>query len=77
MIFHFVKIMDDLELFNKKTPKIRFDDDICLGQFLKYYTKKYGGLIGPKNGEILEFQKVEICQIQIFQGCSSIFSCIF
>ena len=39
MIFHFVKIMDDLELFNKKTPKIRFDDDIFLGQFLKYYTK--------------------------------------
>ena len=43
MIFHFVKIMDDLELFNQKTSKIRFDDDIFLGQFLKYYTKNMGG----------------------------------
>ena len=73
MISHFVKIMDDLKLFNEKTPKIRFDALICWGQFLKYDTKKYGVLIGPKNVEILEFQKVEISQIQIFQGCSSMF----
>ena len=39
--------------------------------------KKYGGLIGQKNGEILEFQKVEISKIQIFQRFSLIFSCIF
>ena len=31
MISHFVKIMDDLKLFNQKTPKIRFDDDIFVG----------------------------------------------
>ena len=43
MIFHFVKIMDDLELFNKKTQKIRFDDEICWGQFLKYDTTNMGG----------------------------------
>ena len=42
MIFHFVKIMDDLELLKGKTPKIRFDDAICLGQFLKYDTKNMG-----------------------------------
>ena len=77
MIFHFVKIMDDLELFNQKTPKIRFDDAILLGQFLKYDTKNMGGLRGPKNVEILEFQKVEISKIHMFQGCSLIFSCIF
>ena len=77
MIFHFVKIMDDLELFNKKTPKIRFDDDIFLGVIPQILYKKYGGLIGPKNGEILEFQKVEISKIQIFQGCSSIFLVFF
>ena len=39
--------------------------------------KKYGGLIGPKNWEILEFQKVEISKIQIFQGCSLIFLVFF
>ena len=43
MIFHFVKIMDDLELFNQKTPKNRFDDAIFSGQFLKYDTKNIGG----------------------------------
>ena len=43
MIFHFVKIMDDLELFNQKTPKIRFDDAILFGQFFKYDTKNMGG----------------------------------
>ena len=43
MIFHFVKIMDDLELFKGKTPQIRFDDAIFLGQFLKYDTKNMGG----------------------------------
>ena len=43
MIFHFVQIMDDLELFNEKTPKTRFDDAISLGQFLKYDTKNMGG----------------------------------
>ena len=47
MIFHFVKIMADLKLFKQKTPKIRFDDDIVFGQFLKYDTKN-GGLIGPE-----------------------------
>ena len=62
MIFHFVKIMDDLELFNKKTPKIRFDDDILLGQFLKYYTKNMGGIISPKmsknwNSRKLRYEK--------------------
>ena len=31
------------------------------------------GLRGPKNVEILEFQKVEISKIPIFQGCSLIF----
>ena len=48
MIFHFVKIMDDLKLFQGKTPKIRFDDAIFGGR-----------LIGQKNVKILEFQKVE------------------
>ena len=43
MVSHFVKIMDDLELFNEKTPKIRFDDTIFVGQFLKYDTKNIGG----------------------------------
>ena len=43
MIFHFVKIMDDLELFKGKTQKIRFDDAIFVGQFLKYDTKNMGG----------------------------------
>ena len=43
MISHFVKIMDDLKLFNEKTPKIRFDDAIFWGQFLKYDTKNMGG----------------------------------
>ena len=42
MISHFVKIMDDLKLFNEKTPKIRFDALIFLGQFLKYDTKIWG-----------------------------------
>ena len=39
--------------------------------------KKYGGLRGPENVEILAFQKVEISKIQIFQGCSSIFLVFF
>ena len=42
MISHFVKIMEDLELFKGETPKIRFDDAICWGQFLKYDTKNMG-----------------------------------
>ena len=50
MIFHFVRIMDDLKLFKGKTPKIRFDDAIFLGD----------RLIGPKNIKILECQKVEL-----------------
>ena len=61
MISHFVKIMDDLNLFDQKTPKIKFDALICLGQFPKYDTKIWG-LRGPKNVQILEFQKVEMCQ---------------
>ena len=36
-----------------------------------------GVLIGPKNVEILEFQKVEISKIQICQGCSLIFLVFF
>ena len=47
------------------------------GAIPEIWYKKYGGLRGPKNVEILEFQKVEISKIHIFQGCSSIFSCIF
>ena len=43
MISHFVKMMDDLELLNEKTPKIKFDALIVLGQFLKYDTKTMGG----------------------------------
>ena len=43
MIFHFVKIMDDLKLFHQKTPKICFDDAIFLGQFFKCDTKNMGG----------------------------------
>ena len=43
MISHFGYIMDDLELFKGKTPKIRFDDAIISGQFLKYDTKNMGG----------------------------------
>ena len=39
--------------------------------------QKIWGVIGPKNVEILEFQKVEISKIQIFQGCSSIFLVFF
>ena len=77
MIFHFVKIMYDLELFKGKTPQIRFDDAILLEQFLKYNTKKLGGLRGAKNVEILEFQKVEISKIQNFQRCSLIFLVFF
>ena len=52
--------MDDLELCNEKTPKLRFGDAIFLGQFLKYDTKNIGGLRGPEHVEILEFQKVEL-----------------
>ena len=48
-----------------------------LRRILQIIYKKYGGLIGPKNGEILEFQKVEISKIQIFQGCSRIFLVFF
>ena len=75
MIFHFVKIMDDLKLFKGKTPKIRFGDAIFWGNSWNMI-QKYGGLIGPKNVKILEFQKVEISKIHIFQWCSLIFSCI-
>ena len=77
MIFHFVKIMDDLEFFHQNTSKKRLIIRRFWGEFLKYYTKNMWGLRGPKNLEILEFQKVEISKIQIFQGCSLIFSCIF
>ena len=42
MISHFGKIMDDLELFHQKTPKIKFDALIFWGQFLKYDTKIWG-----------------------------------
>ena len=76
MISHFVQIMDDLELFKGKTPKIRFDDAICLGNSSNMIQKIWG-VNRSKDGESLEFQKVEISQIQIFQGCSSIFPCIF
>ena len=76
MISHCVQIMDDLKLFTGKTPKIRFDDAIFLGQFLKCDTKIWG-LRGPKNVEILEFQKIEISKIQIFQVCSLIFLVFF
>ena len=76
MIFHFVKIMDDLELFHQKTPKIKLDALIFLGEFLKYDTKNMG-VKRSKNVEILEFQKVEISKIQIFQGCSLIFLVFF
>ena len=61
MISHFVKIMDDLKLFNEKTPEIRFDALISLGQFLKYYIKSIG-VKRSNNVKILEFQKVEMCQ---------------
>ena len=33
MIFHFVKIIDDLELFKGKTPKIRVGEDF-FGQYV-------------------------------------------
>ena len=77
MIFHFVKIMDDLKLFNQKNTQKPINHTKFLRRILQIIYKKYGGLIGPKNGEILEFQKVEISKIMIFQGCSRIFSCIF
>ena len=59
---------------NTQNPINRQD---FLRRIPQIWYKKYGGLIGPKNVEILEFQKVEISKIQMFQGCSSIFSCIF
>ena len=40
MISHFVKIMDDLKLFNEKTPKIRFDDAIFFGAIPQIRYKK-------------------------------------
>ena len=61
MILHFVKIMGCQELFHEKTPKIRLDAKIVWGEFLKYYSTNMG-VIGSKNVEILEFQKVEMCQ---------------
>ena len=57
MISHFVKILDDLKSFNEKTPKIRFDALICLGQFLKYDTKIWE-LIGPKMSKFWNSRKL-------------------
>ena len=42
MIFHFVKIVDDLELFKGKTPKTRFDDAIFLGNSSNMIQKIWG-----------------------------------
>ena len=76
MIFHFVKIMDDLKLFHKK-PQKTINHPNFLKRIPQILNKKYGGLRGPENVEILEFQKVEISKIQIFQGCSRIFLVLF
>ena len=76
MISHFVKNIDDLKLFHEKTPKIRFDALIFVGAIPEIWYKKYGGLIGPKNVEILEFQKVEMCQDNEFLKWFPIFSYI-
>ena len=59
---------------NTRNPLRTYD---FVGAIPQIWYKKYGGLRGPENVEILEFQKVEISKIQIFRGCSSIFSCIF
>ena len=42
MIFHFVKIMDDLELFKGKAPKIRFGDVIFFGNSSNMIQKIWG-----------------------------------
>ena len=60
MISHFVKIMDDLKLFHQKTTKKRLIIRSFLGGKCQNMIQNYGGLIGSKNVEILEFQKVEI-----------------
>ena len=65
MISHFVKIMDDLELSHQKTPKT-INHPKFFRSNSQNIIQKYGGVIGPKNVEILEFQKVEISKIQIF-----------
>ena len=42
MIFHFVKIMDDLKFFHQKTPKNLLIVRSFWGEFLKYDTKNIG-----------------------------------
>ena len=60
MISHFVKIMDDLKLFHQKTTKNRLIIRSFFGGKCQNMIQNYWRLIGPKNVEILEFQKVEI-----------------
>ena len=62
MISHFVKIMDDSKLFHQKTTKNRLIIRSLFGGKCQNMIQNYGGLIGPKNVKILEFQKVEMCQ---------------
>ena len=57
MIFHFVKIMDDLELFNKKHQKYA-SMMTFFGGNSSNIIQKIWGVNKSKNVEILEFQKV-------------------
>ena len=61
MILHFVKIMGLSKKIHEQNTTNPFRREDLLGQFLKYDTKNVG-VINPKNVEILEFQKVEMCQ---------------
>ena len=77
MIFHFVKIMDDLELFNQKTPKIRFDDDIFFGVIPEILYKKYGGLIGQKNLKFWNSRKLRYPKSRFFKDVPVFFLVFF
>ena len=66
LISHFVKIMDDLKLFHQKNTQKPINHPKCLRRIPEIWYKKYGGLLGPKNVKILEFQKVEIWKDNMF-----------
>ena len=77
MILHFVKIMGLPELFHENSFQKRLELKSFLERITKILFKKMWGDHNSKKLKILEFQKVEISQIQIFQGCSSIFLVFF
>ena len=58
MIFHFVKIMDDLELLHRKNSEQTINHPKLLRRVREIWYKKYGGLIGPKNVKIPDGQKI-------------------